>query len=49
MAGQEMTVNLSATTASGSAGGAILVIWGADGTVLISDHADAANWKGTLL
>ncbi|MBL7183042.1 MAG: DUF11 domain-containing protein [Anaerolineae bacterium] len=32
-------MNLSATTASGSAGGAILVIWGADGTVLISDHA----------
>lgn len=48
MAGQEMTVNLSATTASGAAGGAILAIWGADGTVLISDHAEATTWKGPL-
>jgi len=48
MGGQEMTVNLSATLASGSKGGAILAIWGADGTVLISDHAEATTWKGVL-
>lgn len=48
MADQEMTVNLSATTTSGTAGGAILIIWGADGTVLISDHADATTWAGIL-
>jgi hypothetical protein len=41
-AGQEMTVNLA------TAGGAILSIWGADGTVLISDHADASTWTGVL-
>jgi inhibitor of cysteine peptidase len=29
-------------------GSAILVIWGADGTVLISDHADATTWNGPL-
>jgi len=45
MAGQEMTVNLSVATAEGIA---ILVIWGADGTVLISDHADATTWVGQL-
>jgi hypothetical protein len=45
MAGQEMTVNLSVATAEVSA---ILVIWGADGTVLISDHADATTWVGQL-
>jgi hypothetical protein len=45
MAGQEMTVNLSVATAEVSA---ILVIWGADGTVLISDHADATSWVGPL-
>ncbi len=45
MAGQEMTVNLSVATAEVSA---ILVIWGADGTVLISDHADATTWVGPL-
>lgn len=27
---------------------AILVIWGADGTVLISDHALATSWEGTF-
>jgi putative hemolysin len=46
MADQEMTVNLSVATAEVSA---ILVIWGADGTVLISDHADATTWVGQLL
>ena len=44
-AGQEMTVNLSDSSAGVSA---ILVIWGADGTVLISDHADATIWTGQL-
>ncbi len=24
----------------------ILIIWGRDGTVMISDHADASNWHG---
>lgn len=49
MADQEMTVNLL------DAGGeviasdtAVLVIWGADGTVLISSHADALSWAGML-
>lgn len=31
---------------SGSNNNVILVIWGADGTVLISDHADASTWSG---
>jgi len=44
-AGQEMTVNLSDSSAGVNA---ILVIWGADGTVLISDHADATIWVGRL-
>jgi hypothetical protein len=48
-AGQEMTVNLY--TSSGDnpfPGAAVLVIWGADGTVLISDHAGATDWTGVL-
>jgi hypothetical protein len=45
MAGQEMTVNLSDSSVGVNA---ILVIWGADGTVLMSDHADATTWVGTL-
>ena len=44
-AGQEMTVNLSDSSAGVNA---ILIIWGADGTVLISDHADATTWVGEL-
>jgi putative hemolysin len=49
MAGQEMTLDLSTTPAGGPAlVNAILVIWGADGTVLISDHADASRWVGPL-
>jgi len=49
MAGQEMTVNLTSTSGGVPvAEGAILVIWGMDGTVLISDHADATNWVGVL-
>lgn len=43
MKGQEMTVKLTLHK-----GQAILVIWGADGTVLISDHAGASEWVGIL-
>lgn len=46
MEGQEMIVTLS--TPSTAAVSAVLVIWGADGTVLISDHADATSWSGML-
>jgi hypothetical protein len=42
-AGQTMTVRLTAAHGSG-----LFVIWGADGTVLISDHADATEWTGVL-
>jgi hypothetical protein len=42
-AGQTMTVDLSFTK-----GEAILVIYGADGNVLISDHAEATHWEGVL-
>jgi inhibitor of cysteine peptidase len=41
--GQTMWVTVTATQ-----GTAVLVIWGADGTVMISDHADATNWSGEL-
>jgi inhibitor of cysteine peptidase len=41
--GQTMWVTVHAIS-----GAAILVIWGADGTVLISDHADATSWSGEL-
>ncbi len=41
--GQTMWVTVTAIE-----GAAILVIWGADGTVLISDHADATSWNGDL-
>ena len=44
-AGQQMQVNL---TDSGEGVNAILIIWGADGTVLISSHAGAASWIGVL-
>lgn len=33
-------------TATSGNNNVILIIWGADGTVLISDHADASNWRG---
>jgi LysM repeat protein len=42
-AGQTMTVATSATT-----GQVILVIYGSDGNVLISDHAGATTWTGVL-
>jgi hypothetical protein len=49
MAGQTLIVNLYVTTGGvQTPGSAILVIWGADGTVLISDHADATFWSGDL-
>ncbi len=41
--GQTMSVNLGMWN-----GMARLAIWGADGTVLISDHADAAYWSGAV-
>jgi len=42
MQDQVMTVNIYPSRP------AILVIWGQDGTVLISDHAGATTWTGTL-
>ncbi len=42
-AGQTMTVNLAPAN-----GRARLVIYGADGNVLISDHADAMQWSGAI-
>ncbi len=49
MADQEMTVDLLNPLGEVIAlDTAALVIWGADGTVLISSHADALNWAGTL-
>lgn len=44
-AGQNMTVDLSAPPGAGTVS---LVIFGADGTVLISDHAGATHWSGRL-
>jgi hypothetical protein len=41
LSGQQMTVSLEPE-------GAVMVIWGEDGTVLISDHADATYWQGAL-
>jgi hypothetical protein len=41
--GQTLTVELSFTE-----GRAILAIWGADGTVLMSDHAEASSFSGVL-
>jgi len=43
LAGQTMTVDLSFTE-----GRAILVIWGVDGTVLMSDHAEASYFSRVL-
>ena len=42
-AGQNMTINLSFTR-----GRAILAVWGADGDVLLSDHAEAATFNDVL-
>jgi len=47
--GQEMTVNLlDRADESISPDIATLVIWGAEGTVLVSSHADALFWSGEL-
>ena len=43
LAGQTMSVNISS-----SQGPAIIIIYGADGNVLISDHAGATTWSGQL-
>jgi len=43
LAGQTMTINLAFT-----AGRAILVVWGDDGDVLLSDHAEASNFQRQL-
>lgn len=43
LAGQTLSVNLVPTS-----GKARLIIYGADGTVLISDHADAMQWNGRI-
>jgi heat shock protein HslJ len=43
LAGQTMTVELSFDE-----GRAILAVWGADGTVLMSDHAEASRFSGQL-
>jgi len=44
MAGQEMQVNLTGV----SADEALLIIWGEDGSVLISSHATTQSWQGEL-
>ncbi len=48
-ANQLMWVDLFVPNPSqGDGPDAVLVIWGVDGTVLISDHAGATSWSGTL-
>jgi hypothetical protein len=42
-AGQTMNVDLSF-----SEGRAILIVWGADGTVLLTDHAEVSSFQGVL-
>ena len=46
MAAQTMYANLLPPPVDGP--DAILIIWGEDGTVLISDHAGATTWEGAL-
>lgn len=43
LAGQTMNIDLIFTE-----GSAILVVWGADGNVLLSDHAEVSNFQRTL-
>jgi hypothetical protein len=43
LAGQTMSADTSF-----SEGGAILVVWGADGTVLLSDHAEVSSFQRVL-
>ncbi len=42
-AGQTMTIDTSFTV-----GKAILVVWGANGDVLLSDHAEVSSFHGAL-
>jgi hypothetical protein len=42
-AGQTMTVDLTFTE-----GNAILVVWGADGSVLLTDHPEVSHFEGVL-
>lgn len=42
-AGQTMSVDLTFTQ-----GNAILVVWGADGNVLLTDHAEVSHFQGIL-
>lgn len=42
-AGQGMNIDLSFNE-----GAAILLVWGADGTVLLTDHAEASSFQGLL-
>ncbi|MBE2232019.1 MAG: DUF333 domain-containing protein [Anaerolinea sp.] len=44
-AGEGQTMTVSVASASS---GLALAIWGADGTVLLSDHAGATEWQGVL-
>ena len=39
-----MTVNLRATSGSG----ALLIIWGDDGSVFVTDHSETTHWEGKL-
>ncbi len=41
--GQTMTVDVASPNND-----VVLAVWGADGTVLLSDHAGATEWQGTL-
>ena len=43
LAGQRMNIDMTF-----SEGRAILVVWGADGDVLLSDHAEASTFDGVL-
>ena len=41
--GQTMTVSVTSPNND-----VVLAVWGADGTVLLSDHAGATEWQGVL-
>lgn len=43
LAGQTMKIDMTF-----SEGRAILVVWGADGDVLLSDHAEVSTFQGVL-
>ena len=49
IAGQEMTVNLSVTSAVDSAEmSTVLTVWGADGTLVSSGYIDTTGWVSEL-